>query len=71
VPRDTLGGMDITSNVLLLRAELAWCDVCAAEQMLVPTDDGGLCCTACDSAVFIVQDPWGEVAAGLRERRSA
>jgi hypothetical protein len=63
--------MDITSNVLLLRAELAWCDVCAAEQVLVPTDDGGLCCTACDCAVFILPDPWGEVAAGLHERRSA
>lgn len=71
MPRATLGGMDITSNVLLLRAELAWCDVCAAEQMLIPTDDGGLCCTACDSAVFILTDHWGEVAAGSRERRSA
>jgi hypothetical protein len=47
----------IPSNVLLLRAELAWCDVCSAEQLLVPDDDdSGLCCTACDSAVFVLAD---------------
>ena len=61
-----------TTNVLLLRAELAWCDVCAAEQLLMPTDDdSGLCCTACDAAVFVLGDPWGAVAAPDLQRRSA
>lgn len=69
--RATLVGMDTTSNVLLLHAELARCDVCAAEQLLMPTDDGGLCCTACDAAVFVLPGPWGEVAPSLTERRSA
>jgi hypothetical protein len=64
--------MDTTSNVLLLRAELAWCDVCSAEQLLMPTDDdSGLCCTVCDAAVFVLSDPWGEVATQVERRRSA
>jgi hypothetical protein len=61
-----------TANVLLLRAELAWCDVCAGEQLLMPTDDdSGLCCTVCDAAVFVVSDPWGAVTTDAGRRRSA
>ena len=60
----------VTSNVLLLRAELAWCDVCAAEQLLMPADDSGLCCTACDSAVFVLRDVDVEQS-GETHRRSA
>jgi hypothetical protein len=72
VPRATLEDMDTSSNVLLLHAELAWCDVCAGEQLLMPTDDaGGLCCTVCDAAVFVISDPWGAVAPHGEERRSA
>lgn len=51
----TLEGMDNTSDVLLLHAVQAWCDVCVAERILVPAVDdvpGGLCCTGCDTAAF-------------------
>ena len=51
----TLGGMDNTSDVLLLQAVQEWCDVCMAERILVPVVDdvpGGLCCTVCDTAAF-------------------
>ena len=68
--------MDTTANVLLLHAELAWCDVCAAEQLLMPTDDAsGLCCTVCDAAVFVVLEPALDTALDTGfdelERRSA
>jgi hypothetical protein len=50
--------MDI-ADVLLLRAVLAWCDDCGAQQLLVPAHDetGGLCCSVCDAAVFVVPEP--------------
>ncbi len=55
--------MDNIANVLLLRAVQAWCDDCDAEQLLMPTDEaGGLCCTVCDAAVFVVPVPDDEVA---------
>ena len=64
----TLEGMDYSSDVLLLRAVQAWCDVCEAERILVPASDDvaeGLCCTGCDSAAFgDLMDPPG--FAGLR-----
>ena len=50
--------MEDFADVLLLRAVQAWCDECGAEQLLVPTDEdgtaGGLCCTVCDAAVFVL-----------------
>jgi hypothetical protein len=48
--------MDPIADVLLLHAVQAWCEDCGAEQLLLPVDgDGtGLCCTACDAAVFVV-----------------
>jgi len=50
--------MDDTADVLLLHAVLAWCEDCDAEQLLVPADEdgvpGGLCCTVCDAAVFVL-----------------
>jgi hypothetical protein len=48
--------MDHLADVLLMRAVQAWCDDCGVEQLLVPTEDdaGGLCCTVCDAAVFVV-----------------
>lgn len=51
--------MDDFADVLLLHAVQAWCDDCAAEQLLVPVegDGGGLCCTVCDAAVFLVPVP--------------
>ena len=67
----TLFGMENTSDVLLLRAVQAWCDVCAGEQILVPVIDdlpGGLCCTVCDTAAFGDLDDLAYVAA---VRRSA
>lgn len=61
-----------TTNVLLLRAELGWCDGCSAEQLLMPDDDhSGLCCTACDAAVFVINDFWGSSAPRAEDRRSA
>ena len=67
----TLGGMDNTSDVLLLHAVQEWCDVCMAERILVPVVDdlpGGLCCTVCDTAAFGELDDLPSVAA---LRRSA
>jgi hypothetical protein len=57
--------MDI-ADVLLLRAVLARCDDCGAQQLLVPAHDetGGLCCTVCDAAVFVL--PLPEEAVALR-----
>lgn len=50
--------MDNIADVLLLDAVQAWCEECGAEQLLVPAEDdgadGGLCCTVCDAAVFVV-----------------
>jgi hypothetical protein len=56
-------GMDDIADVLLLRAVLAWCEECRGQQLLVPADDeaGGLCCTVCDAAVFVVPMPEGAV----------
>lgn len=49
--------METMSDVLLLMAVQAWCEECAAVQLLLPTDDeggaDGLCCTVCDAAVFV------------------
>jgi hypothetical protein len=63
--------MDKIANVLLLDAVQAWCQECHAEQLLVPADDdaaaGGLCCTVCDAAVFVVH----VVEAPVSLRRSA
>jgi hypothetical protein len=57
--------MDDIADVLLLRAVQAWCDDCRAEQLLVPTEDeGGLCCTVCDAAVFAM--PVADEPARLR-----
>jgi hypothetical protein len=54
--------MDNIADVLLLRAVQAWCEDCGAEQLLMPTDEaGGLCCTVCDAAVFVVPVPDDEV----------
>jgi hypothetical protein len=67
----TLEGMDNTSDVLLLHAVQAWCDVCVAERILVPAVDdvpSGLCCTVCDTAAFGALDDLPTVAA---LRRSA
>jgi hypothetical protein len=51
--------MEKIADVLLLDAVQAWCEECGAEQLLVPAEDdhvaGGLCCTVCDAAVFVVQ----------------
>jgi len=64
--------MDTSSNVLMLHAELAWCDVCAGDQLLMPTDDASeLCCTVCDAAVFVISDPMADVTPLVLERRSA
>ncbi|KRF28191.1 hypothetical protein [Phycicoccus sp. Soil802] len=63
--------MDNLSDVLLLRAVQAWCDVCLGERILVPVVDelpGGFCCTVCDTAVFSGLDDLPAVAA---LRRSA
>ena len=53
--------MDTLADVLLIHAVQAWCEECGAEQLLVPADDegaaGGLCCTVCDAAVFVVPVP--------------
>lgn len=53
--------MENIADVLLLDAVQAWCEECGAEQLLVPADDdgaaGGLCCTVCDAAVFLVPVP--------------
>ncbi|GAB3440232.1 hypothetical protein GCM10027517_14560 [Phycicoccus ginsengisoli] len=50
--------MDPLADVLLLHAVQAWCEDCGAEQLLLPVDDegrpGGLCCTTCDAAVFVL-----------------
>ena len=49
--------MENLADVLLLHAVQAWCDDCAAEQLLVPADEDGapgLCCTVCDAAVFVM-----------------
>lgn len=58
--------MDTITDVLLLRAIQAWCDECAAEQILLPVLDegpGGFCCAACDTAVFAGFDDLATVAA--------
>ena len=63
--------MDNLSDVLLLRAVQAWCDVCLGERILVPVVDelpGGFCCKVCDTAVFSGLDDLPAVAA---LRRSA
>ncbi|WP_270888773.1 hypothetical protein [Pedococcus sp. 5OH_020] len=53
--------MENIADLLLLQATQAWCDDCASEQLLLPVDDdgvpGGLCCTACDAAVFVIPMP--------------
>ena len=66
MPRVTLEGMDNLSDVLLLHAVQAWCDVCLGERILVPVVDelpGGYCCTVCDTAVFSALDDLPAVAA--------
>jgi hypothetical protein len=54
----SLEGMERSSDLLLLRAVQAWCDECDSEQLLVPVSEdgapGGLCCTVCDAAVFVM-----------------
>ena len=63
--------MDNIADVLLMDAVQAWCEECGAEQLLVPAEDdaaaGGLCCTVCDAAVFVLQ----VVEAPASLRRSA
>lgn len=63
--------MDNIADVLLLHATQAWCDECAAEQLLLPVEEegvtAGLCCTVCDAAVFLLPMPVDEPAL----RRSA
>jgi hypothetical protein len=65
---DTLGAMDTLADVLLIHAVQAWCEECSDEQLLVPAEDdgaaGGLCCTVCDAAVFLVPVP--EASGSLR-----
>jgi hypothetical protein len=50
--------MERTSDLLLLRAVQAWCHDCESQQLLMPVSDddalGGLCCTVCDAAVFLM-----------------
>ena len=64
----TLVGMETITDVLLLKAVQAWCDECGGEQLLLPADEdgvpGGLCCTACDAAVFVM--PMAEPRLPLR-----
>jgi hypothetical protein len=53
--------MKTITDVLLLEAVQAWCDECGGEQLMLPADEdglsGGLCCTACDAAVFVLPLP--------------
>jgi hypothetical protein len=53
--------MENIADLLLLDAVQSWCEECGAEQLLVPAEDdgaaGGLCCTVCDAAVFVVPLP--------------
>ncbi|QGN58561.1 hypothetical protein [Nostocoides sp. HKS02] len=58
--------MENLTDVLLLHAVQAWCDECDAEQILLPVLDeaqGGFCCAACDTAVFVGFDDLPAVAA--------
>jgi hypothetical protein len=50
--------MESLADVLLLHAVQAWCEDCGGERLLLPDDDeghlGGLCCSVCDAAVFVL-----------------
>ena len=58
MPRDNVLDMD---DILMLSGVVAFCSECRAETIFVPVEcEGGVfdrcehCCTACDSAVFLV-----------------